>query len=98
MTGALSRLTKDLIVKTNLHSNNIQGTAGTRCPRAREERGVDLGNNRPQHKILGAPSIGVSCGKGDVMVRGGLEQEERFRETPADRLLRHSARRLITRR
>ena len=25
MTGALSRLTKDLIVTTNLHSNNVQG-------------------------------------------------------------------------
>ena len=31
MTGALSRLTKDLIVTKNLHSNNVQGRTD-RCP------------------------------------------------------------------
>jgi phosphoribosylpyrophosphate synthetase len=46
MTGALSRLTKDSIVTTNLHSNNVQGMfersgrASTRSTPVREKRAI----------------------------------------------------------
>src|SRR4029077_4466856 len=75
MTGALSRLTKDSIVTTNLHSNNVQvmcegGVPPSCCPRPLAERllqpvceypAAPNGSQQPNPKIILHKRHRIAC-------------------------------------